>query len=694
MVNYPDFRQPSNRGFTLVELLVAMALSLFVMALFGSLFLNATQSVQKAKGIATADQNVRTSVLTIKKDLADLYLRSEFDGATNPSKIFIADNAATRPSGGYFMIEENSPAIRQGVDQFGLPLDVDTDDVIAWTARRAGDSVPEMFFGKVPAGSALDNFNALRRFDATNNGLSTSTLAEVAYFLRADSAQSTTPQIRGRDALDPTVINVSAPVTYTLYRRQLLIIDDAELLANMNAANISPSNYYRDYAVAAKPLGTRMDFASIDNIDERWRRFGLWHDPAQADIMLKNDFPLSFAGISTANPIFEQWALLDGDNNGVVDGNAAWFGRPISREMNVAGDFFGKVNPPTDTRRPDPSNTTQEQTAPDGLMDVDVDDSSDITGADYAAAATAYGEDVLLRNVISFNVRVFDNDSRDEANVSTRVPNNATNLTTTPTTSDFVNYSLRVATRTLATTAINPYYDKTWNNASGTMQYRDASAPANDLSAEERLPDFVDLGYRGFMGRQTPQLMIQPGGTGVNDLVGALSGDQNWQQTNPSSLTNYERKLDATYSHYYRNNAGVIEVSPSGTVNGSTQTYLLTIMSDGDVRNFEHAYSYHFYDFENPGNRKPNANHGWPRRWRLGGTRATGTAITNTTYRPYATYDTWSDAYPVDPQTNPTNYRAIPYAKPLRGIEISIRVLEPLTGTMRDYQIVHAFVDD
>jgi type II secretory pathway pseudopilin PulG len=125
-------RAKSPAGFTMVELLVALGLTIFLLALFTTLMVAATGSINTSQGIGAVDQHVRNAITTLRDDLQKIYLAH--DGTplavsqlfTGPDKI---------PTEGYFLIEENDRAIRQGLDAAGIPVEVDTDDVLAFTFR-------------------------------------------------------------------------------------------------------------------------------------------------------------------------------------------------------------------------------------------------------------------------------------------------------------------------------------------------------------------------------------------------------------------------------------------------------------------------------------------------------------------------------------------------------------------------------
>jgi type II secretory pathway pseudopilin PulG len=256
--------QRTNRsGFTLVEMLVAVALTLFILGLFAMLMQSAMQGVRDAKGINAVDQKLRNAVTLIKADLRQVYLAN---GGTrfSPAELFTRRDRV--PTAGYFSLYENSRALPQGMDQYGNPISIDFDDVVAMTVARRGDSASEMFYGRanlygsnatvngagVDIGTYLDNLwnSPASRFDVPSNQLVTSRFAEVIYFARPQGETPTlfdvvgdpwylgNNQSNGTTPPDPTFNPQqlpNTPKTFTLYRRQLLVLDDESL--NRPAAN-------------------------------------------------------------------------------------------------------------------------------------------------------------------------------------------------------------------------------------------------------------------------------------------------------------------------------------------------------------------------------------------------------------------------------------------------------------------------
>ncbi len=169
----------TRKGFTLVELLVSITLTIFILTLFATLFGAGNDAVRSARGSGEIDRSVQGSITKIKRDLEHVYIGE----GVRLSEAFTS--ASNIPSAGYFTIEENLPAslpyycqsadaanlvpngtpahdpnfkarvqaingrlqmtrlsgytgpgqpavgYRQGIDDRGLPVEIDVDDVLA-----------------------------------------------------------------------------------------------------------------------------------------------------------------------------------------------------------------------------------------------------------------------------------------------------------------------------------------------------------------------------------------------------------------------------------------------------------------------------------------------------------------------------------------------------------------------------------
>lgn len=168
-----------RRGFTLVEMLVAVALVLLMMSLFASIFSIASSSVTVQRAISRTDQKARSLTTLIRTDLEHRTMRYPFPFTPNESS---ADSLT--PFGdrsGYLYISTNDP-------------DSGLDDLIQFTVsseilKEDTDSTP--YFGKaafLPGGGSLSvNLNQPEADDGIliPNGTGSSTAAEVCYFVRA-----------------------------------------------------------------------------------------------------------------------------------------------------------------------------------------------------------------------------------------------------------------------------------------------------------------------------------------------------------------------------------------------------------------------------------------------------------------------------------------------------------------------------
>ncbi len=176
-------RHTPRTGFTLVEMLVSVALVLLMMSMFAAIFQMATGSVSKQRGIAENDQRARTITTILKADIAKRSFQyvQPFYPTEDPA------TSATPFSNrrGYIYISTNDPA--SGHDDL-LQFTVDASLV-----AENPDASP--YFGAAkqlidPAVTDSEvltlNPNQPEADDGTlfPNGVASSPVAEVCYFLR------------------------------------------------------------------------------------------------------------------------------------------------------------------------------------------------------------------------------------------------------------------------------------------------------------------------------------------------------------------------------------------------------------------------------------------------------------------------------------------------------------------------------
>jgi len=197
---------PTRHGMTLVEMLVAAALTVFTMLILSEAFVRGLEAVRNMKATTALDQRLRSIAITLRQDLQ----APHFEGDLRLSQL------RQPPDMGFFCYVERNPSTVEGWDSLGRPSYRDTDDALHFTVRRRGNRQDEFFYGRVPPDSPRDLVGLPNsRFDVP--GVFSSQWAEVVYFLAPD------PRGRQTFSRDPDLPGL--PLFY-LYRRQLLLVPD------------------------------------------------------------------------------------------------------------------------------------------------------------------------------------------------------------------------------------------------------------------------------------------------------------------------------------------------------------------------------------------------------------------------------------------------------------------------------------
>ncbi|MFZ4079422.1 MAG: PilW family protein, partial [Microbacteriaceae bacterium] len=272
----------TRRGMTLVEMMVAVTATLILMGAVAQVFSVFGSAVSNSRAMLELDSRLRVVANRLRTDLKGI------TACTLPPRS--PDTAE-----GYFEIIEG-PWKESDVGDGADVARTDVDDVLLFTARSP--SAP--FVGRGP------------------NGTFESPVAEVAWF--------------ARETVDPSG---RLPVTFTLYRKQLLV------LGYVGVAPFSSSN-------AASFPGWSVYYSGTGNwpYDISARRVGM------------TLYPNSLADLTCRENRFMH---------------------------NITGTFGPAAFP---------SPFVDHATAVDGLI--------------FSSTSTRYGEDVVLTNVLTFDVRVFD----------------------------------------------------------------------------------------------------------------------------------------------------------------------------------------------------------------------------------------------------------------------------------------------
>ena len=234
-----------RRGFTLVEMLIAVAITLVMMAAVVTVFANISDSVQKRRATVEMSNSIRHVRNVLQQDLA---------GATCPTIPW------QRPESnhGYLEIIEGpasdfSPSVLLTPDSNGVPIGIDVqtsqvpgsnlvpsgwatdgralgdhDDILMLTVRNE----KEPFVGRVPANAAAADgtqytFNSDGRDGQWGDTTLRSPLAEVVWFSVENPAEQ------------PNTLNYfGEPGFRTIYRRTLLIAPSLDLGIVIRANNV------------------------------------------------------------------------------------------------------------------------------------------------------------------------------------------------------------------------------------------------------------------------------------------------------------------------------------------------------------------------------------------------------------------------------------------------------------------------
>lgn len=386
-------RRRSTPGFTLVEMLVAVALVLLMMSLFAQVFQMAGSTITTQRGIAENDQRSRTVQNIIKGDLDKRTFRLVMPWATGEEGGLPDTSAVHRE--GYFYYSENDPAN-------------DLDDVLQFTINvntRVKNPDTTALFGKATAGATWANSSGsilpyLRNQPeaddgwSTTNGTAEAPAAEVSYFVRGGK----------------------------LYRRMLLI------RATPWGANseTQPSYMYNnttrydlfDYSVPAPPSGpTPYPDPLLTSGISFWNDFD---HSAFPQLCADN----TYAGYNLNITMYARFhGVEDLSNTGTstfplgrpqfrfghrLESSGSITGRP--REFDSSGVYFGRFTH-EETSDSNFHHPHGRATAISGTIDPTIGtlnlNTTTNVFPDFVGGLRR-GEDLLLSNVHSFDVKIWD----------------------------------------------------------------------------------------------------------------------------------------------------------------------------------------------------------------------------------------------------------------------------------------------
>lgn len=300
-------------GMTLIEMLVAMAATLMLMAAVAQAFSIFGKGISGSRSALDTAGRMRSVAWRLRQDLT---------GATAPT-LPPLDPAEGL---GYFEVIEG-PRFDTAASNGSTDLQADIDDVLLFTTRSSGPP----FRGRFETGTIE------------------SEVAEVAWF-----ARETVP--------------ATIPRTYTLYRKQLLVLGYVgtgafeQQLGQNRITTVPFPTFYETYDVSvARRMDGSADMLVPNTLGDLTRRECRFLHNLNGDTTGMNLFPYPFLGFALQAPLPHQTPSLS----------------PVVDQL-----------PPA------------------------------IAGLIFDSASTRRGEDVVLTNVIGFDVRVFDPSAPLQASAS------------------------------------------------------------------------------------------------------------------------------------------------------------------------------------------------------------------------------------------------------------------------------------
>ncbi len=164
-------------GFTLIEMLISVALVMLMMVMFASMFSTAVGTMSRQRGLANNDQKARALTALLRSDLEAATYKSQLYSDSAGLVPLFAGDVVDPNQKGYFYIAENDPA--SDADD-NLQLTIWVQDPIAGRSQLIGQPDGDGNFNPDPA-----DLNQPDGDDGIlNNNVTWSRAAEVSYFLR------------------------------------------------------------------------------------------------------------------------------------------------------------------------------------------------------------------------------------------------------------------------------------------------------------------------------------------------------------------------------------------------------------------------------------------------------------------------------------------------------------------------------
>jgi type II secretory pathway component PulJ len=375
-------RQGRRSGMTLVEMLVATAATLLLMAAIAQVFGAFGTAVSDSRAMIELDGRMRSAAWRLRSDLAGATARTlpplDPDSGDGYFEVIEGPESDTVSAGGVAKWDNAAYSVVAGSGSDDRIVG-DYDDVLLFTTR----STDPPFQGRFTTSAGVRTLE--------------SPVAEVGWFLRRTVSGSTGP---------------TDPVTFTLYRKQLLVLGYVGIdpffsgttlpgSSTTNAPNVSvPSNT----AAMVHEYFPWSQFFGLYDVSARFERnagMTLPNKDTTSTVSPGRLVPNTLADLTRREARFMHNVVGNTDGNGFPFGFCAnWEDHNYDGILQAEEDSQppgapGYVGTYGAGSLPDSGHQSRDaigEIVPDGLV---------FRGA-------REGEDVILTNVVAFDVRVFD----------------------------------------------------------------------------------------------------------------------------------------------------------------------------------------------------------------------------------------------------------------------------------------------
>lgn len=230
-VDWEVARRGRHAGFTLVEMLVAMALTLFLLSILAGAFSASSKVFSDMKAIGDMNERLRTVGRTLRTDLSSGNQFIDYDSATPlPMKVSNCWQNGI-PDRGFFRVWHQGASTSEGTES-GVTSYRSTGHALHFTVKLPAATPTDVFRASITdpntalslrgtindsGGATISRADSRFQTDTSGSGapfVYTSQWAEVAYFLRPLA-----PPLTGTTELADGTTQL-----YALYRRQRLTI--------------------------------------------------------------------------------------------------------------------------------------------------------------------------------------------------------------------------------------------------------------------------------------------------------------------------------------------------------------------------------------------------------------------------------------------------------------------------------------